>query len=176
MAIEQATLRGEAANYSRFSSVIIKNAKEKEAGQRKSAFLCHSHRDEELVKGLIVIFQKAGVDLYVDWQDHTMPEKPNKVTAQKIQHKIMTSDVFMFLATANSKASRWCPWEIGYADNGKKSIYIIPTSDNQNSYGNEYLDLYPKIDTAYVDGAARGCAVFQPGASQGKFLSNATLR
>jgi hypothetical protein len=57
-------------------------------------------------------------------------------------------------------SSRWCPWEIGFAD-GKKAhdhIAIIPTSDGQGHfYGNEYLNLYNKIDVAHN---ASGLALF----------------
>ena len=37
----------------------------------------------------------------------------------------------MYLATPNSAKSRWCPWEIGYADGKKdpRSIVVIATSD-----------------------------------------------
>lgn len=55
---------------------------------------------------------------------------------------------FLFLATPNSMKSRWCPWEIGYADGTKANdnILIIPTEDSAGWYGNEYLGLYRKID------------------------------
>jgi hypothetical protein len=80
-----------------------------------------------------------------------MPEKPTRETAQQIQNKIRSTDYFLFLATPNSMGSRWCPWEIGYAD-GQKSIdriLILPTSDESgNWYGNEYLQLYRHIDFA----------------------------
>ncbi|MBF8275622.1 MAG: hypothetical protein HW390_695 [Candidatus Brocadiaceae bacterium] len=142
--------------------------------RRKSAFLCHSHKDEALVKGMLVLFQEAGVDLYIDWNDHTMPDAPNAETARKIQEKIRRCDLFLFLATANSKASRWCPWEIGYADSSKKGIYIIPTSDGSDTYGNEYLELYAKIDEG-SDNTKRGLAVFEAGKSNGQWLSSSTL-
>lgn len=140
----------------------------------KSAFLCHSHKDEVLVKGLLVLFQEADIDLYIDWNDHTMPDAPNAETARKIQEKIRGCDLFLFLATANSKASRWCPWEIGYADSSKKGIYIIPTSDGSDTYGNEYLELYAKIDEG-SDNIKKGLAVFEVGKSNGRWLCSSTL-
>ncbi len=76
-------------------------------------------------------------------------KKPNRETASKIQQKIQEADYFFFLATPNSVKSRWCPWEIGYADGVKKyeSIFIIPTQDKYGTYyGNEYLELYQMID------------------------------
>ncbi len=92
---------------------------------RKTAFLCHSHRDDSLVKGLLVIFREMGVDLYIDWQDHAMPDTPNAETARIIQMRIKACDVFLFMATENAKASRWCPWEIGYADGVKPIDNIL---------------------------------------------------
>lgn len=109
--------------------------------------------------------------------DHTMPETPNKETAQKIQTRIKQADVFLFLATANAKASRWCPWEIGYADSSNKGIYIIPTFDGSSTYGNEYLDLYPKIDVGTNRQTQEtGYAIFKPRADSGEWLTTSVLR
>ena len=97
----------------------------------KKAFLCHSHSDAQYVKGFIQLLKEENIDVYVDWQDSSMPENTNRDTAVKIQQKIQEADYFFFLATPNSVKSRWCPWEIGYADGVKKyeSIFIIPTQD-----------------------------------------------
>jgi hypothetical protein len=56
---------------------------------------CHSHHDADAVQGLISF-----------WQDAAMPDKPNRETAQRIQHKIREMEYFVFLATRNSVASR----------------------------------------------------------------------
>lgn len=77
-----------------------------------------------------------------------MPPKPNRVTAANIKNKIKRLDWFLYLATQNSSKSRWCPWEIGYADGVKPldRIVIIPTQDaNGQNYGNEYLGLYRRV-------------------------------
>lgn len=119
------------------------------AKRSKKAFLCHSHSDSEYVKGFIQLLKEENIDVYVDWQDSSMPENTNRETALKIQKKIEEADYFFFLATPNSVKSRWCPWEIGYADGVKKyaSIFIIPTIDRSgNYYGNEYLQLYLRIE------------------------------
>lgn len=175
MAISQTTLRSKAASYSvLLESTIIANSRK--LGAKRSAFLCHSHKDEDLVKGLIILFQEQGIDLYVDWKDNTMPETPNGQTAKNIQDRIRKADLFLFLASANSKGSRWCPWEIGYADSSQKRIYILPTSDGNSSYGNEYLELYPRIDIGEsTTSKISGCAVFQPGNTHGTWLSSSTL-
>lgn len=101
-----------------------------------------------------------------------MPSKPNRETAQKIKEKIKRFDWFLYLATANSASSRWCPWEIGYADGVKNidKIVIIPTRDSAGrNHGNEYLDLYRNVDVAQ----SGGYGLFYPN-NRGMLLENVT--
>ena len=115
-----------------------------------TAFLSHSHKDAQLAKGLQVRLRQLGWDVYIDWEDSSMPDRPNSITADRIRRKIVQLDLFLFLATQNSMASRWCPWELGYADGKKmnRAILIVQTSDGRSTYGNEYLELYRYIDEA----------------------------
>ena len=152
MAISQGLLRFFSRNYrpgiyKRSSDSLVLSSE-----QKSTAFLCHSHHDVELVKGLLVYFEELNVKLYIDWLDEDMPEVPNRVTAEKIQKKIKEAELFFFLATENSRASRWCPWEMGYADGIRKSIYIIPTKDEEKTIGNEYLQLYSHLDVTNTTG------------------------
>ena len=125
--------------------------------QRQTAFLCHSHHDVELVKGLLVYFDYLKVNLYIDCLDEEMPEIPNRITAEKIQNKIKNADLFFFLATEKSRTSRWCPWEIGYADGNERNIYIIPTKTGEKTIGNEYLQLYKHLDVSYTTDLYNRC-------------------
>ena len=127
----------------------------------KTIFLCHSHRDAELVQGFVALLTETGWKAYVDWADVQMPDKPNRVTAIRLQQKIVEHHYFLYLATANSSTSRWCPWEIGYAD-GKKpldKIIVCPTTDGITTYGSEYLDLYRRLEVSDFN----ELAVWQPG-------------
>jgi len=127
---------------------IAKSFTEAVSKSQATAFLCHSHEDAELAKGLQILLAENECDVYIDWQDSTMPLVPDQETANRIKEKISDCDWFLFLTTPNSTASRWCPWEIGYAD-GKKpngNILLIRTSNNIGiSYGNEYLGLYSEV-------------------------------
>lgn len=137
---------------------------------RKTAFLCHSHLDQALVKGFVNYARDKGWNLYIDWQDTSLPSQPNRTTALAIKNRIVASHLFIFLATANSVSSRWCPWEIGYAD-GKKPldrIVVAPTTDDGGKYyGNEYLQLYRRLDVA-PDGRL---AAYDPGQTRGVYAS-----
>lgn len=152
MAIEQQELRQAATR----STTLHKRAG-LATGQR-TAFLCHSHKDRDLALGLQQRLKEDGLDLYIDWQDSTMPPEPDRRTAERIQAVIRSADIFVFLATADSVASRWCPWEIGYADGTKRlnQILVVPTSDSSGRHhGNEYLQLYRHLDRHQATGVWR---------------------
>jgi hypothetical protein len=112
-------------------------------------FLSHSHNDEEIAVGFQNILAQSGVFVYIDWQDSTLPDKPNRETAERIKEKIRNLDLFILLATNNALSSKWCPWEIGIADSvkGYESILIVPIVDASNEFrGSEYLQLYRRIE------------------------------
>ena len=169
MAIKQRDLRSAAARPPRV--VIARSLNEALSKNQQTAFLCHSHKDKNLAEGLQNILNESGWDLYIDWLDEELPESPDKNTASKIKNKIGQLNWFLFLATANSTGSRWCPWEIGYADAVKKheNILVIPTEDDSGRWhGNEYLQLYRKITDATDQTINRsGYAVFEPKSSKG---------
>lgn len=128
----------------------------------RTAFLCHSHHDAVLAKGLVVLLAEAGWTVYIDWEDHEMPSSPNRETAERIQRKIKEHSFFLFLATEKSMSSRWCPWELGYADGVKDfgRIFVVPTAEGSTTHGNEYLQLYRRIDLNSLNQAE----VWAPGA------------
>lgn len=150
MTISQYDLRSAAArNFS------LKNQRSRGYGQ-KTGFLCHSHKDRDLALGLQQWLKEQGMELYIDWLDPYMPDTPNGTTADRIRTAIKGADVFLFLTTNDSMVSRWCPWELGFADGVKRNekIALIATRDaSGNYYGNEYLQLYRRIDQATAGNA-----------------------
>lgn len=141
MSINQSTLRSAGS-----SASIQRNA----APSQRTAFLCHSHHDRTLALGLQALLKQHGMDLYIDWQDSTMPDKPSAETAQRLRTRIQQSYWFLFLATHQSMTSRWCPWELGHADGTKanEKILVVPTYDGSGTYGSEYIELYRRVDFA----------------------------
>jgi hypothetical protein len=81
-----------------------------------------------------------------------LPDKPDRTTAERIQNSIRAMDFLLFLATPNAN---WCK--------PISSIWIIPTSADGNDYGNEYPNLYRRLDFS-TDGQL---GVWDPGQSQG---------
>jgi len=166
MAISLDSLRRTAPTYVGQRARTLTEAK---AQNLKTAFLCHSHKDAELVRGLVKRLQDSGLALYVDWLDDAMPEQPDRETAARIQRAIIQTDTFLLLATPNSMKSVWCPWEVGYADGVKPMdrIVIIPTVDASGVFsGNEYLQLYPRIDDMHAQ-----LQIFKPRQTHGRSLA-----
>src|SRR5689334_10194529 len=104
---------------------LSRSFSEARAQHEATAFLSHSHQDKEYAKGLQVLLKEHGWDVYLDWEDAGMRGEPDKETAMAVQQRIMERDWFLFLATANSAESKWCPWEIGFADKGKGNDRIL---------------------------------------------------
>ena len=145
MTVSQYELRSAAAR-----NISLRYQRTRVHGQ-KTGFLCHSHKDRDMALGLQQWLKEQGMELYIDWQDPCMPDTPDGTTANRIRTMIDKADVFLFLATNDSMTSRWCPWELGLADGVKRNeqIALIATRDaSGNYYGNEYLQLYRRIDQA----------------------------
>ena len=175
MTIHQSTLEHYSAHSERIgfrrSDAVVDEARR--AG-RQTAFLSHSHRDASLAKGVQGFLRAQGWDVYIDWEDTSMPETPDKRTAERIKQRIVELDWFLFLATANSKRSKWCPWELGYADGKKphRSILILTTRDSiGKSYGNEYLQLYRYVSSTEFGSYATFDAARRDGGVQLKAMA-----
>lgn len=132
-----------------------------------SIFLSHSHHDKDVVKQAKIFFENLGISVYVDWADETMPERTNGSTASKIKNQIISiNDKFILLATNNAVSSKWCNWEVGIADPFKlpnKKLAILPLANNSGSWdGNEYLQIYPRIERNPRESGGEGYYVWYP--------------
>lgn len=114
-------------------------------------FISHSHKDKSLIKETIAFFKAINISVYVDWMDESMPEQTNGKTALEIKSKIISNEKFILLATNDAVISRWCNWELGIGDTfkfTKDNLAILPLAENSGSwYGNEYLQIYPRIES-----------------------------
>lgn len=137
-----------------FSRGIVVEAHEFEKRASASAvdvFLSHSSSDKNtsLPKAIGLLVQH-GAKVYIDKADKELPQKTSAETGAKLKERIAQCPKFVVLVTANSKDSRWIPWELGIADEKKKlrNVAILPDVENQPEVDwpdREYLGLYPRI-------------------------------
>lgn len=132
-------------------SVLNEARIEFKTSNKIGVFLSHSHKDYSLIKEAVAFFKAIDISVYVDWMDDGMPEKTSGETAIKIKSKIVSNEKFILLATNDAVISKWCNWELGIGDTFKfhdDNIAILPLAENSGTwYGNEYLQIYPRIES-----------------------------
>ena len=113
-------------------------------------FLSHSSTDKGALPQVIGFLERHGAKVYIDKVDKELPQKTSAETGVKLKERIAQCSKFIVLVTANSKNSRWIPWELGIADEKKKlpNVALLPDVGNQSNAEwpeQEYLGLYPRI-------------------------------
>lgn len=119
---------------------------------KPTVFLSHKHDDLDDARGVIGELESIGAKVYIDSMDNKMPEQTSGETAMRIKDVIKFCNKFILLATDKAIESYWCNWELGIGDTYKyiDHIAILPIKEkgtyDQNFKGNEYLQIYPRID------------------------------
>jgi hypothetical protein len=111
-------------------------------------FISHKHSEEEYVYRLRDILKRYGFAGYVDWEDDDMPPTTSADTAKKLKSKIKQSNKFILIATQSAIESKWCNWEVGFADAHKfvHHIALFPVKGDFGNYkGEEYLQIYTSL-------------------------------
>jgi hypothetical protein len=145
---------------------IRERAKSRTGGFRTSklkssfdVFLSHSTSDAELVLGVKAVLEDYGRTVYVDWLEDPQLDRTHvtPATAELIRGRMRQSLSLIYMHTANSSASKWMPWELGYFDgfNGAVAILPVTRTAEYGFKGQEYLGVYPYVDEALVERTQR---------------------
>lgn len=134
-----------------FTETLNESKRETRTTATVSVFLSHSHDDLEKVdvEKVIVLLHKAGVKVYIDSFDSSLPPFTSAETAKKIKEQIKLNKKFILVATNRAINSKWCNWELGFGDAHKyiEHIALVPIADNADAWnGAEYLRIYPRIE------------------------------
>lgn len=118
---------------------------------RFDIFLSHSIKDQELVSGVRVLLEEKGYKVYIDWiEDEELDRQSvDKETAERLRQRMRNCSSLIYIATEQSSASKWMPWELGYFDGYKPgAVAVFPVVDNVRSvfHEQEYLGLYPVVE------------------------------
>jgi hypothetical protein len=117
-------------------------------------FISHKHNEENHVYRLQEILKRYGFAGYVDWEDEDMPPTTSGETALRLKERIVKSKKFILIATEAAIESKWCNWEIGFADAHKYEdhLALFPIKGDYGNYkGEEYLQIYPSIQIRRVN-------------------------
>lgn len=142
-----------ASEIQNFSEGVIVEAHElvkRGSATKADVFLSHSSLDKEVLPKAIGFLEAHGAKVYIDKVDKELPKKTSAETGVKLKERISQCPKFIVFVTANSKNSRWIPWELGIADEKKKlrNVALLPDVGSQTNAEwpeQEYLGLYPRI-------------------------------
>lgn len=122
---------------------------------KPTVFISHKHsdlEDREELKGVIEMLEDIGAKIYIDSMDNKMPTETSGETALRIKEVIKYCKKFVLIATEKAVESYWCNWELGIGDTYRyiDHIAILPIKEKGETdlqyKGNEYLQIYPRID------------------------------
>ena len=140
---------------SKTASTIISESASARPDTKWDVFLSYSSLDKQALPEVVYRIRQEGLSVYVDRLADADLD-PNNVTAEtaaRIRGRLQNSSALFVLTSHNSSASRWVPWELGFADGAGKHVAVLPIiksahADAFRFDGNEYLGLYPWIDEA----------------------------
>ena len=127
-------------------NALLRNIYDAEFEKIKSfdVFVSHSSQNKELIHDIMKLINAQGLVCYIDWvedREQLRRELSSKDTAEVIINRIKQSKVFVYVLTKECVASKWSPWELGYAHAIGKPIFVIQIDEIDDKP--EYLDLYP---------------------------------
>lgn len=142
--------RSNSKHYS-FDSILNETIQEQKYRNSFDIFLSHSSKDKQLILGVKQFIEDSGYSVYIDWVDDPQLDRANvnAQTADTLRARMRQSKFLVYVDSNNATTSKWMPWELGYFDGYKPNkIGILPIRHNsEGAYiGQEYLDLYPKLE------------------------------
>jgi hypothetical protein len=119
--------------------------------KRYDIFLSHAFADRNAVGDVRHRIKTEGYSVYVDWIDDDDLERSGADSriAEKLRHRMRQSGTLFYAVSSNSKASRWMPWELEYADAWVGRVFVYPLDSAAADFAKsvEFLSLYPVVET-----------------------------
>jgi hypothetical protein len=130
-------------------------------------------KDSDLILGVYAALTNQGLSVYVDWMVDKQLDRSQVTpdTAERLRLRMRQSSSLIYAHSAQSGASKWMPWELGYFDGFRSAVAILPIARTaENGFnGQEYLGLYP-----YVDAGGAGLFVNRSAAPERLFHGTAS--
>lgn len=132
-------------------------------------FLSHSYLDKETIFQLnYLLEEEMGLEVFVDWIEKPELDRSEVTpeTASELRDAMDRSASLVYAISANSSASKWMPWELGYSDAKHGRVAILPITSAMTTaiayQSQEFVGLYPYIDIADMQSGGRYLWVNDP--------------
>lgn len=106
-------------------------------------FISHSSRNKKVIYSIVKALNNEGIICYVDWiadRQQLQRQLTSKETAEVIVNRIKQSNSFIYILSRECIASKWSPWELGYAYATNKPVCIYQIEPIEDKP--QYLDLH----------------------------------
>ena len=119
-------------------------------------FISYTWSDRQYAHLIEQLLKKCGYSAYVDFNDLALNRlNVSEDTAKRLVEKMRKCKGLLYISSRSSKASKWCPWEVGVFS-GIKNFRCanLPLTEvsGEDFKGQEYLDLYPYAEYDQVEG------------------------
>ena len=121
----------------------------KKKGDKYDVFLSYSYSDKRFALIIYDLLIKYGLSVYIDINDNSLNrDNVNKKTAKRLAKIMDECRSLIYVHTSSAKASKWCPWELGYMSGIRNfRCAVMPLVEENEKFSNqEYLSLYPYVD------------------------------
>lgn len=139
-------------SFTKTAERIIVEAARTPLHRKWDVFLSYSRADKDALPEVIERLEDESLTVYVDAvaDSDLDPNSVDTKTASRLRIRLWNSRALFVLTSPNARASRWVPWELGFADGAAKRVAVLPfidrSSDIPRFKGSEYFGLYPWLD------------------------------
>lgn len=143
------SLKNRSLGTEKVAAEIRENIKRQPAPTRYDAFLSYSSLDWTVVYGLYLDLLEKGMTVYVDRVEDPHLDRQNVTsdTARVLRERMKQCKTLLFATTNNVSQSKWLPWEVGFHDGFSGKVAIIPITISDHFSGQEYLGIYPMMES-----------------------------
>jgi TIR domain len=114
-----------------------------------NVFISHSYADRKHVGPLKQLIESFGLRAYLDWVEDVELDREHvtRATAERLRQRLRQAKCLIFVVSPESAASKWMPWELGFAAGavGRVGVWSAPDPNAKTFPGQEYLDLYERV-------------------------------
>ena len=113
-------------------------------------FLTHAKLDPELLLGILLLLEAAGLHVYVDWRDGMGVAQENlpSVSYENIFKKMARTSALFFAYRHDAVLPKSLPWELAHFKSSKHHVATIRFLKTVNRIGREpgFISLYPSVE------------------------------
>lgn len=117
----------------------LKNTRSIQNRKHYDIFISHSYKDQNRVREIMRMANKAGLNCYIDWsadRDFLKRRMVSEYTKEVLKYRMEQSDKLLYISSEQSRKSKWVAFELDFfRDYVRRDIYmIVLDGEDSNKY------------------------------------------